>query len=234
MKSINFLTLDELGKLKDIPCMILLYCKQKYDRQKKDSICDLFVTSQCRWFTAVGMDSALWEDALDNADIRKNPDNDECWAVTASDDELNVDTIQEFLDAMIDNPTMTGVVYVVGDSCETLRSLIQVMLTNYKSYESLNGWIWFPEIMWGLGYEMDCDQSFEAYKADCNLHIVKANTEREQRRNNLYVLEHAERQIVGNHLFSEWRYYTHWNMAPVNEYDIDYLHRVIDILIAKL
>ena len=44
----------------------------------------------------------------------------------------------------------------------------------------------------------------------------------------------ADRQIVGNFLYSEWRYYTHW--ALPGEYDpyiTDYLQRVIRILESK-
>lgn len=45
----------------------------------------------------------------------------------------------------------------------------------------------------------------------------------------LYVLEHSDRQIVGNYLFSYWRYLTYWSMGW-SEFDIDYLKRIIAIL----
>lgn len=230
----TFLTLDQLNKLEAIPCIILLYCNKKYDNQERDSFCDRFVISQCRWFTAVGVDSDMWEDALDEADLRNNPDQDECWAVTESDEVLNTDSVQQFLDVVIDNSVKAETTYIIGDTTESLHQLQREILTNYKSYDTLEEWIWFPKIMSAFGFEMDCDHSFDSHKSNCGLQLKKASNERERRKNDLYVLEHAERQIVGNHLFSQWRYYTHWNMAPVNKYDIDYLHRVIDILNAKL
>ena len=39
-------------------------------------------------------------------------------------------------------------------------------------------------------------------------------------------------QVVGNCLFSYWRYYTHWAYC-YDEYDIDFLRRIITILEEK-
>ncbi len=64
--------------------------------------------------------------------------------------------------------------------------------------------------------------------------MIPEKSKRDKRRNILYLLEHADRQIVGNFLYSEWRYYTHW--ALPGEYDpyiTDYLQRVIRILESK-
>ena len=88
----------------------------------------------------------------------------------------------------------------------------------------------FRNLMVGLGYEMDCYKSFEEYIRSSSLKVKSASTEREEKRNNLYYLEHASRQIVGNYLFSYWRWLTHWSMAPLTEYDKDYLLRIIKIL----
>ena len=99
----KFLTLDELDKLENRPCMILLYCKQRHSSQKMDSVCDRFVASQCRWFSAIGIDSGLWEVALDDADIRNNPDKDDLWAMTLSDKELNESAVQFFLGDIVFN-----------------------------------------------------------------------------------------------------------------------------------
>ena len=230
----KFLTLNELDRMKDIPCMILLYCQKKHAKQERNLVCDRFVASRCRWFTSVGIDSGLWEISMDDADLRNNPDHDELWAVTESDKALTENTVEIFLDLVVDNPQEIKTAYIIGDNSESLQQLKYELLTSYKSIASLEEWTYFPQIMSDLGFEMDCNHSFDAYKVNCGLQLKKANSDREQRRNNLYVLEHADRQIVGNHLFSEWRYLTHWNMAAVNEYDIDYLHRVIDILNEKI
>lgn len=74
----------------------------------------------------------------------------------------------------------------------------------YINEPDLDKWVdlEFPELMWGLGYEMDCCESFENYKKANPLEVKPANTEREKKRNDLYYLEHANRQVVGNYLFS--------------------------------
>lgn len=101
----------------------------------------------------------------------------------------------------------------------------------YKIQSNLDKWteLDFPEIMWGLGYEMDCEKSFEEYVKQTSLKVKAAKNEREERRNILYLLEHAERQIVGDYLFSHFRYLTHWAYY-YNEYDVDFLRRIIRIL----
>ena len=93
-------------------------------------------------------------------------------------------------------------------------------------------WEIFPEKMWGLGYEMDACNSFEEYRKKSKLPLKPAHSEREQRRNILYLLEHAERQIVGNYLFSMWRYYTHWSYGW-NHHDVDFMRRIVRILEEK-
>lgn len=84
----------------------------------------------------------------------------------------------------------------------------------------LDHWNGFPEFMEQLGFVMDMGESFKSYSADCGLHMKKPATPREEKRNNLYLLEHADRQIVGNYLFSYWRYLTHW-AGPYSEYEVD-------------
>ncbi len=99
----------------------------------------------------------------------------------------------------------------------------------YKENNNLDAWDGFPDLMWGLGYEMDCEESFNEYLKHCGLKFKHAKNEREHKRNLLYALEHADRQIVGNELFSYWRYLTHWAYL-YTEYDVDFLKRIIGIL----
>ena len=124
MFTFNFLTLDELDKLKSEPCTILLYCRQKYDKRERDAICDRFVASQCRCLTSVGTDSGLWEVALDEADMRNNPDKDECWALTIAKEKLTKETIGIWSSCSVDSPNEIKVAYVIGDTDKSLRKLI--------------------------------------------------------------------------------------------------------------
>lgn len=109
------------------------------------------------------------------------------------------------------------------------------IFNQYKNESNLDQWneLGFSELMWGLGYEMDCCKSFEKYTDHSLLQIKPAHNEREEKRNNLYYLEQADRQIVGNYLFSYWRYLTHWSISGYTEYDVDFLVRIIRILEEK-
>lgn len=100
------------------------------------------------------------------------------------------------------------------------------IIDNFEYWEN------FPEKMWGLGYEMDACNSFEEYRKQSKLSLKPAYSEREKRRNILYLLEHAERQIVGNYLFSMWRYYTHWSYGW-DHHDVDFMRRIVRILEEK-
>ena len=107
-------------------------------------------------------------------------------------------------------------------------------LMKYKEEPDLDKWYDFPELMWKLGFEMDCGSSFNKYADTCGIKVKEPANKREERKTILYLLEHADRQIVGNFLFSEWRYWTHWDMWPYDEYEIDFMCRIIDILIEKM
>ncbi len=102
----------------------------------------------------------------------------------------------------------------------------------YKSEPNIAKWsdLEFPELMWGLGYEMDGCKSFEDYKNANPLNIKPVNTDREKKENDLYYLEQANRQIVGNYLFSYWRGLTHWSFEGFNEDDVEFLFRIMGIL----
>ena len=102
------------------------------------------------------------------------------------------------------------------------------LFDKYKMDPNFENWD-LPKTMWGLGFEMDCKNSFQQFCQAGNLTVKETQSVREKRKNNLYLLEHAGKQIVGNYLFSHWRYLTHWAMG-YDEFEYDYLKRIIEIL----
>ena len=62
--------------------------------------------------------------------------------------------------------------------------------------------------------------------------LNQSHSKREKYKNILYLLEHADRQIIGNFLFSQWRYFTH-ESSSWDHYDVDFLRRIIRILESK-
>ena len=107
------------------------------------------------------------------------------------------------------------------------------LLDKYLEEQNCDHWEHFPEVMWGLKFEMDCGESFEKYKVNCGLDYEETHSRRDRIRNDLYILEHAPVQIVGNYVFSYWRYLTHWTMGGDN-FDEDFLRRSLQILIYLL
>ena len=103
------------------------------------------------------------------------------------------------------------------------------LFDEFKVQKILDRWDKFPGIMWGLGFELDYYHSFEVYRKQSNLKLKPPHSKREERRNLLYLLEHADRQIVGNYLFSEWRKYVKCELS-YDQFDLDFIFRVMDIL----
>ena len=129
----------------------------------------------------------------------------------------------------------TGILFAEGgDGVKDKGKLTYTpgMFHLYMITDALDFWDEFPEKMWGLGFEMDCCNSFEEYRKNSKLKLKEPHSKREEYKNILYLLEHADRQIVGNYLFSEWRYFTHWSYGW-DHYDVDFLRRIIRILETK-
>ena len=107
------------------------------------------------------------------------------------------------------------------------------LFDEFKVEDNYDRWDRLPDLLWGLGFEMDAYNSFREYEKQSTLKLKPAGSKREERRNILYLLEHADRQIVGNYLFSTWRDYTHWCIPYGDEYATDFLRRIIAILESK-
>lgn len=79
----------------------------------------------------------------------------------------------------------------------------------YIKEENPEHWIdmGFADFMWHLGFEMDCYKSFEElypYPSD------ERKTNQEKQDWILSKLKLSSTQIVGNYIFSRFRYLTHW------------------------
>lgn len=82
---------------------------------------------------------------------------------------------------------------------------IYILIEKWNETENLETWENFYEVMTKNGFVMDCYESFRATFPD--VQGVKSTKEK-----GVVVekLKSAERQIVGNFIFSHWRYLTHW------------------------
>lgn len=60
-----------------------------------------------------------------------------------------------------------------------------------------------------LGFEMDCGKSLEM--AFPGINAFQDNTALER------IVEQLDLQTLGNAIFSQWRYWNHWSMSPMEE-----------------
>lgn len=65
-----------------------------------------------------------------------------------------------------------------------------------------------------LGFVMDCGESFNVAFPNCNLGDCEA-WER-------VVNQIEDVQLLGNAIFSQWRYWNHWSMSPMEEPDFEW------------
>ena len=112
-------------------------------------------------------------------------------------------------------------------------SYIPGMFDEFKAEDNYDRWDRLPDLLGGLGFKMDAYNSFREYEKTSALKPNPGSLNREERKYILYLLEHADRQIVGNFLFSTWRNYTHWCIPYEDEYATDFLRRIIAILESK-
>lgn len=101
--------------------------------------------------------------------------------------------------------------------------------------EDLNPEHWcdsFPSIMWGLGYEMDCYESFENKHSNA---VDRDSDPKKQEDGILGLLEQSDVQIVGNYIFSRFRELTHWSDYGYDPVRAEYfLPKAFEILEKKI
>ena len=81
------------------------------------------------------------------------------------------------------------------------------LFKQYESEPTPEHWLGFPELMWDLGFEMDCYNSAPSFEAlDWQTH-----TEKEIQDQLLSEMKSWTTQEVGNYIFSRYRELTHWS-----------------------
>ncbi len=107
------------------------------------------------------------------------------------------------------------------------------MFDMFKREKDIYKWKMFPETMWGLGFEMDCEDSFMKYVEENHKKPQSYMKEEEEKAWRIRVLQEAPLDIVGNQVFSEWRYYTYW-AGYIEESDHVFVHEILLVLERKL
>ena len=81
------------------------------------------------------------------------------------------------------------------------------LFDQYKLSPNPEHWRGFSELMWDLGFEMDCYNSAPSFEVlDCQTH-----TEKEIQDQLISEMKSWTTQEVGNYIFSRYRELTHWS-----------------------
>lgn len=81
------------------------------------------------------------------------------------------------------------------------------LFKQYESEPNPEHWRGFPELMWDLGFEMDCYNSAPSFERLDR----QAHTEKEIQDQLLSEMKNWTTQEVGNYIFSRYRELTHWS-----------------------
>lgn len=85
------------------------------------------------------------------------------------------------------------------------KNQLKHYVDKWNETENLGKWESFYEIMTENGFVMDCYESFRELFPD-----VQGTKSTKEKSVVVEKLKTADKQIVGNFIFSHWRYLTHW------------------------
>jgi len=81
------------------------------------------------------------------------------------------------------------------------------LFSSYIQEKNPEHWRGFSEVMWDLGFEMDCYRS----KPECESFSQEGHSEKEIQDHILTEMLKWNTQEVGNYIFSRYRELTHWS-----------------------
>lgn len=119
----------------------------------------------------------------------------------------------------IDRPEHSPVKHTQLASNQKIRQFALLWMQMYKNHASTPGYYFEDTAFVGegladLGFEMDCGESFTAAFPNCNLGDYEAWKR--------VVNQVEDIQLLGNTIFSQWRYWNHWSMARMEEQDFQW------------
>lgn len=91
------------------------------------------------------------------------------------------------------------------------------MYINHKNipYDFFEDSFFIGESMMQLGFEMDCGNSFKNAFPDVELSSDDLTSWKN-------ILKEIDLMTLGNALFSQWRWFNHWNEAEIKENDFEW------------
>lgn len=119
----------------------------------------------------------------------------------------------------IDRPEGSSVKHVPLANKEKIRRFVLVWEQMYKNHSTIPG-TYFEDMAFvgeglaDLGFVMDCGESFKTAFPNLNL------GDYESWKRVVNQIDSVE--LLGNAIFSQWRYWNHWSMTPMEEADFEW------------
>lgn len=104
---------------------------------------------------------------------------------------------------------------------------LKTLIEKWNNNERIDDWEYFPETMLAMGFKMDCHESY------IELFDDKLGEEKEKRQAVIENLKTTNMQIVGNFIFSHWRYLTHWSYDYDVKKEREYFKKLFEVLLCK-
>lgn len=119
----------------------------------------------------------------------------------------------------IEKPEHSPVKHTPLASNQKIRRFALLWMQMYKNHASTPGYF-FEDVSFvgeglaDLGFEMDCGESFKTAFPNCNLGDCEAWKR--------IVNQIDSVQLLGDAIFSQWRYWNHWSNTPMEEADFEW------------
>ena len=105
---------------------------------------------------------------------------------------------------------------------------IKTLIEKWNETVDLERWEKFAETMWAMGFEMDGYESFKNAFGN-----FSCSNEKGQKAVLKNLAETADIKVVGNFIFSHWRYLTHWSYGYNVEKEGKFFKELFKVLLCK-
>ena len=122
-------------------------------------------------------------------------------------------------DITVRRPEMSPIKHLPLANKQKIRRFALIWQQMYLNHKTIPFAFFEEQLFLGdelaeLGFEMDCGKSLEDMFPGVNAFNNNAELEK--------ILSEIDLQTLGNAIFSQWRYWNHWSMAPMEENDFQW------------
>lgn len=119
----------------------------------------------------------------------------------------------------VERPPYSGIKHIPLASNKRIHTFAMIWMQMYKNH-ALTSFNFFEDIQFvgeslsDLGFEMDCGESINRLLPDLN--ISEYDTFK------MVINQITDIQVLGNAIYSQWRYWNHWSCSLMEEKDFEW------------